>query len=338
MRYRFYTADVFTDRAFGGNPLAMLPDALDLTDDQMLAVTREFNYSETVFVLPPDDPENTRKLRIFTPGGEIPFAGHPTIGSAHILTAIGEITLDGDRTSIAFEEGVGRVPVSVQSESGTPVFAELTAAQLPEFDENLPSMTDLAKALSLHPDEILNDSLAPEIVSCGVPYLIVPVRDRDALGRAQIDRAQWNPTFADCSTSEVYLICQDPERADADLRARMFAPNVGIDEDPATGSAAAALAGYLGAANEAQNGTLQWTVKQGVEMERPSILYVETDKRDGTIVEVRVGGSTVVISEGTIEIPPVLAVSPRPLYILVEPVSSTAPVSSTDAMPTISGC
>jgi len=304
VRYRFYTADVFTDRAFGGNPLAVLPTGQNLTDEQMLAVTREFNYSETVFVLPPDDPENTRKLRIFTPGGEIPFAGHPTIGTAHILAAIGEIALEGDRTSIVFEEGVGRVPVTIQSESGTPVFAELTAARLPEFDKGLPLIADLARTLSLRPDDIHNDDLAPEIVSCGVPYLFVPVRDRDALGRAQVDRAQWNPTFAACSTSEIYLICQDPERLDSDLRARMFAPNVGIDEDPATGSAAAALAGYLGVRDERQYGTLKWVVEQGFEMGRPSILYVEADKRDGTIVEVRVGGTSVMIAEGTITIPP----------------------------------
>ena len=303
MRYSFHTADVFTDRAFGGNPLAVLPDARGLTDEQMLAVTREFNHSETVFVLPPDESVNTRKLRIFTPGGEIPFAGHPTIGTAHVLAVMGEIPLEDDRTSIAFEEGVGRVPVEIRSEAGTPVFAELMAARLPEFDERLPSMTALAKALSLHPDDIRNDDLTPEIVSCGVPYLFVPVRDRDALGRAQIDRARWNPTFADCATSEVYLICRDPERTDADLRARMFAPNVGIDEDPATGSAAAALAGYLGVRDERENDTLKWVVEQGFEMGRPSILYVEAEVRDGAIVAVRVGGSTVMISEGIIEIP-----------------------------------
>lgn len=303
VRYRVYTADVFTDRAFGGNQLAVLPNARGLTDKQMLSVTREFHYSESVFVLPPDDPSNTRKLRIFTPGGEIPFAGHPTIGTAHVLAAIGEIPLEGESTSIAFEEGVGRVPVTIQSESGTPVFAELTAPQLPEFDEELPSITDLAKALSLRPDDILNDDLAPEIVSCGVPYLVVPVRDRAALARAQIDRAQWNPTFADYATSEVYLICRDPERTESDLRARMFAPNVGIDEDPATGSAAAALAGYLGIRDETRDDTLRWVVEQGVEMDRPSVLYVEADKRDGEIVAIRVGGSTVMIGEGTIEIP-----------------------------------
>ena len=303
VRYRYHTADVFTDRAFGGNPLAVLPDARGLTDQQMLDVTREFNYSETVFVLPPDRPDSTRKLRIFTPGGEIPFAGHPTIGAAHVLADIGEVTLEDKGTSINFEEGVGRVSVFIQGESGFPVYAELTAAQLPEFDYDVPLPADLAQALSLRPDDICTDGLTPEIASCGVPYLIVPVQDRGALVRAQIDRARWNPTFTACSTSEVYLICQDPAFPDSALRARMFAPNVGIDEDPATGSAAVALAGYLGVREERQDGTLKWVVEQGFEMGRPSILHLEADKRGGEIVEVRVGGSTVMISEGTILIP-----------------------------------
>ena len=125
MSYAYHTVDVFTDRAFGGNQLAVLPDARGLTTEQMTAITREFNYSETVFVLPPEDPANTRKLRIFTPGSELPFAGHPTVGTAFVLATTGDIRLDGDETRIVFEEGVGPVPVLIRSKNGKPFFTQL---------------------------------------------------------------------------------------------------------------------------------------------------------------------------------------------------------------------
>jgi trans-2,3-dihydro-3-hydroxyanthranilate isomerase len=136
MSYAFHTADVFTDALHGGNPLAVIPDARGLSDEQMLAITREFNYSETVFVFPPDAKANTRKVRIFTPGKEIPFAGHPTVGCAFVLASIGDITLTGDDTKIVFEEGVGPVSVRIRAENGKPVFSQLTAARLPERSRN----------------------------------------------------------------------------------------------------------------------------------------------------------------------------------------------------------
>jgi len=302
-RYRFHTADVFTERAFGGNQLAVLPDARGLTDEQMLAVTREFNYSESVFVLPPDDASNTRRLRIFTPGGELPFAGHPTLGAAHVLAAIGEILLDADPARIVFEEGVGPVRVAVRHDDGVPVSAQLTAAQPPEYGPKPPTHHALARVLSIDANEIGGEGLTPRAVSCGVPFLMVPLRDRAALGRAEIDLDQWAQVLADFWAPHVYLVCGDPERPGSDLRARMFAPGMGIVEDPATGAAATALAGYLGAFDNRSDGTRRWVVEQGVEMGRPSILHVEADKRDGAIVEIRVGGSTVMMAEGTIEVP-----------------------------------
>src|SRR5881398_3452682 len=136
--YDFVTADVFTDRQFGGNPLAVVLDARGLTSDEMLAVTREFNYSESTFVLPAERGGACR-VRIFTPGGEVPFAGHPTIGTAHVLAAIGEIPLTGDQTSIVFEENVGRIPVAIRAREGQPVFAQLTVAKLPEAGPTPPA-------------------------------------------------------------------------------------------------------------------------------------------------------------------------------------------------------
>ena len=303
MRYRFLTADVFTDRPFGGNQLAVLPDAHGLGEDVMPAIAREFNYSETVFVLPPSDPTHTRRLRIFTPGGELPFAGHPTVGTAHVLAAIGEIPLRSDETRIVFEEGVGPVPVLIRSDSGSPVFAQLSIAKLPEVGPPPPPAAQLAEILSLRPDDLLGGDFAPEAVSCGVPFLFVPLRDRDAVRRARVRIDKWEAVLADAWASMIMVFAHDAEWPGSDLRARMFAPGISVPEDPATGSAAAALGGYLAARVPRLDGTLRWVIEQGVEMGRPSILEAEVDKAAGKVTAVRVGGKTVLVSEGTMEIP-----------------------------------
>lgn len=303
MRYRFYTADIFTDQIFGGNPLAVFPQAEGLERAQMQRVAREFNLSETVFVFPPEEAAHTRRLRIFTPETELPFAGHPTIGTAHVLAAIGEIPVSEGITSIVFEEGVGPVPVSIQAKGGKPVSAQLSAARMPEFGPEPPPIAELAAMLSLDEEDLLEGDFAPQAVSCGIAFLFVPLRNRDALHRAELDMAKWKSLLSGFWTSAVFVFARDPERPGSDLRARMFAPALGIQEDPATGAAATALAGYLGVRDPLSSGTLRWVVEQGFEMGRPSILEVEADKRDGKIVAIRVGGASVMVSEGSMEIP-----------------------------------
>jgi trans-2,3-dihydro-3-hydroxyanthranilate isomerase len=299
--YRFYTADVFTDTMFGGNQLAVLPDARGLSDAQMLAITREFNYSESTFVFPPDDPAHTRRVRIFTPGGEVPVAGHPTVGTAHVLAAIGEIALAGDDTRIVLEENVGPVPVLVRATDGKPHFAQLSVAKLPETSEPPVSREEIAAILSLAPDDLLDGAYAPQTVSCGLPFLFVPLRDRGAVARSRLRLEPWERALRGTPSEMVMVFAADPERPGSDLRARMYGPSVAVAEDPATGSACAALAGYL-AARTPREGTLRWVVEQGFEMGRPSILEIEADKEDGTITAVRVGGQTVLVSSGTIDV------------------------------------
>ncbi|NJK50417.1 PhzF family phenazine biosynthesis protein [Candidatus Gracilibacteria bacterium] len=303
MRYQFYTADVFSDRIFGGNQLAVFPKAEGLTPEQMQKVAKEFNFSETVFVFPPETPQGTRRLRIFTPAVELPFAGHPTVGTAYILGAIGEIILQEDVTTIIFEEGVGAVPVKIRTEQGKPVYSELTAAKLPEFGLQPPSIAELASMLSLEPSDLLDEDNAPQAVSCGLPYLFIPLRDREVLGRVKLNQERWKQLLSNYWASSVYVFCYDPELKGSDVKGRMFDPGYGIAEDPATGSAAAALAGYLGIRNQLTDGTLKWVVEQGFEMGRPSILHVEADKENNQIKAVRVGGSSVLVSEGIMEIP-----------------------------------
>jgi trans-2,3-dihydro-3-hydroxyanthranilate isomerase len=299
---RFFTADVFTDRMFGGNQLAVFPEATGLDGRVMQAIAKEFNLSETVFVLPPSDPAHTRKLRIFTPGSELPFAGHPTIGTAFVLSSIGDVPLGADGASIVFEEGVGPLAVIVRAEGGRPGYCELTAARLPEEGPPPPPIEEIASALSLRPDE-LADGRPPGGWSCGVPYLFVPVRDESVLGRARINPPAWERSLSSWWATGVFPFTESRGRNGVDFRARMFAPGEGIPEDPATGSAAAALAGYLSSTSGPDDGTLLWVVEQGVEMGRPSRLHVECDRRAGRISAVRVGGSSVLVAEGRLTLP-----------------------------------
>ncbi len=294
----FCTLDVFTDTRFGGNQLAVFPDARGLDTDQMQAIAREFNLSETVFVLPPEDPAHTKRLRIFTPGGELPFAGHPTIGTAHALAVLGHIPLTGDLTRIVFEEGVGLVPVSIRSQGGAPVFAELSVAKLPEIGPPPPSRSALAELLSVEVADLTGGVWSPQSVSTGVPFLFVPVRDRNVLKRARVKLDRWEAILKASWAPEVFVFSRDPEREGSHIRARMFAPGLGIGEDAATGSAAASLGAYLAARDSARDGTLRWVVEQGFEMGRPSILEVEADKADGKITAIRVGGASVMVSKG----------------------------------------
>ncbi len=312
MTYKYHTLDVFTDVAFGGNQLAVITDARGLTDEQMTALTREFNYSETVFILPPDDPKHTRRVRIFTPGSELPFAGHPTVGAAFVLAATGDIHLDGDETRIVLEEGVGPVPVLIRSKNGKPYFTQLTAARIPERGPLSYDVATIASVLSLSVEDIdVNGPYQIEGVSVGVPFLFVPIRDLAALGRAKVNRDLWEKELKTSWATEIFAFTEKEEsigrkgvsNGDAILQARMFAPSMGILEDPATGSAAAAFGGYLAWRCDRTDGTVKYTVHQGVEMGRPSKLLVEADLVAGEVRAVRVGGASVMIASGELHVP-----------------------------------
>jgi trans-2,3-dihydro-3-hydroxyanthranilate isomerase len=298
----FCTLDVFTDQLFGGNPLAVFPDASGLDDEQMAMIAREFNLSETIFIFPPRRADHTRRVRIFTPAGELPFAGHPTIGAAYALVLLGQVKLEGDETRIVLEEEVGPVPVSIRGRDGVPTFAELSVARLPEVGPPPPSRNAIAELLSLDVADLSGGTWSPQSISVGVPYLYVPVRDRSVLKRARVKLDRWETTLKNGWAPELYVFSRDPEREGSHIRARMFAPGLGIGEDPATGSAAASLGGYLGARDPVKDGTLRWVVEQGFEMGRPSILQVEADKVDGKVTAIRVGGSAVMVSKGEMSI------------------------------------
>ena len=298
---RYITTDVFTDQRFGGNQLAVVPDARGLTDEQMLAITRDFNYSESTFVLPPGSAEESCRVRIFTPGGEVPFAGHPTVGTAIVLTSIGALPITGDETRVILGEKVGPVPVIVRSTDGRPHSARLTVARLPTEELPAADPSAIASVLSLQDEDLLGGEYEPRVASCGLPFLIVPVRSRDAVARARVNLDRWERTLRGTTGSEIMVFAMDAEAPDADVRARVFVPGLSVPEDPATGSACAALGGYL-AARTPRSGALRWVVEQGVEMGRPSRIEVEAEKSGEAITAVHVGGSAVLVCEGEMRV------------------------------------
>ena len=302
MRYRFYTADVFSQAIFGGNPLAIFPQASGLHTQQMQKIAAEFNLSETVFVLPPETSSGTRYLRIFTPTQELPFAGHPTIGAAYVLAAIGEIPFEIPTQIIIFEEEVGNVPVVIYSEASKPVKTELSITQAPEWTADCPDIMHIANILSLDPGDIGQNNWVPEALSCGIPYLFVPLKDHQTVSRIRFNQELWQKIVANTWASSLYVF-SSVHSDNSDFHARMFAPGLGITEDPATGSAAAAFVGYLARRLSADSGQWHWRIEQGIEMGRPSLLEIRLEKQGGNITTIGVGGASVLVSEGMMEVP-----------------------------------
>ena len=298
MQRRYETVDVFTDRLFGGNPLAVVLDAQALSTAQMQAIAREFNYSETSFVLPPADPAHHARVRIFTPGQELPFAGHPNVGTAYVLARTRPDPLPD---VFLFEEAAGIVPVRLLRDATGVTGAEFTAPALLHRSGRF-EPDAVARCLGLAPDEILVARHPPEIVSVGLAFLAVELTSRAALRRARADASALAALLpAGIITAGIYLYTRavDPAEAGTDLQARMFAPGEGIDEDPATGSATAAVGALQAALLPEPDALLSLSVGQGMDMGRPSLLQVRATKRNGTVDSVQVGGRCVPVMAGS---------------------------------------
>ncbi|MGY4480484.1 PhzF family phenazine biosynthesis protein [Bradyrhizobium sp. USDA 3364] len=301
MQRRYITVDVFTDRAFGGNPLGVVLDAEGLSTAQMQAIATEFNYSETTFVLPPQDKANDALVRIFTVRSEIPFAGHPNVGTAFVLASLAA----KPPQRLRFEEKAGLVPVAILSDGGSVVGAELTAPQALQRTNDV-SAADAAACLSLSADDVKTDRHVPQVVSVGLPFLVVEIASRDALKRARPDAAAFARALAQIGRDVVYFYTRDVPAGEQplDLQARMFHPGAsGLSEDPATGSATAACAALLADIDPARDGELRLRIGQGVDMGRPSLLLTRVQKQGGAITSVHVGGGCVKMMEGTINVP-----------------------------------
>ena len=297
MSYRYYICDVFTDTRFGGNQLAVLPEAHGLSARQMQQVAREFNFSESAFVLPPEQ-GHTRRVRIFTPTAEVPFAGHPNVGTAFVLATMGALGPIETPITVTFEENAGLVPIAIRQREGT-LWCELSAPQRLSLGKTI-SAESLASAVSLAPSDVLTTTHLPRVASVGLPFLVAELKDRSALARARVNAQGFDALVAQGITPDVHLYIKSAD--EFDIRARMFAPFDGVPEDPATGSANCALAGLLSHYDEARDGTVSWRIAQGVEMGRPSVLEARAEKRDGVVLATRIGGASVLVSEGVIDV------------------------------------
>jgi len=301
-RLHYHLVDVFTDRAFGGNPLAVITNGRGLPTETMQAVAKEFNLSETTFVLPPDDPRHDWRVRIFTPGSELPMAGHPTVGTSFVLAREHLVRRDSDETNIVLEEGVGPVPVRIEFKDGEPVFAEMSQP-LPRFGPRLEDARAVAEMLSLDARD-LDAELPLEVVSCGVPFLYVPLRSLDAARRARPRAELIERAAVDGVPPEVFVFTREVEHEGSTVHSRMFAPGLGITEDPATGAASGPLGCYL-----VQHGLVvcdssaEIVSEQGIEMGRPSFVKIRIERSRENITAVKVGGQCHFMGEGFIEIP-----------------------------------
>ncbi len=299
MRLPFYTLDVFTTQRFAGNPLAVVLEADGLTAQQMQLIAREFNLSETIFVLKAEKPAHTARVRIFTPGTELPFAGHPTVGVAALLAELRSPQTNGERDAIVvLEETIGTVRVGVRQKPGEAAFAEFDAPKLPERHGMLPPAEELASALGLIPNEIGFANHKPVAYTAGVPFSYVPVTNLAAIQRAASRAPYWDTVFSGSVPGGVFLYSRETIHNTAHIHARMFWPASGIAEDPATGSACAALAGLIFDYDSLPDGMHRRVIEQGFEMGRQSLISLNLIVQRGKLDTVRIGGHAVRVSEG----------------------------------------
>ncbi|HZD38679.1 MAG TPA: PhzF family phenazine biosynthesis protein [Actinomycetes bacterium] len=292
MGFEFTLVDVFTDRPFGGNQLAVFPDAEGIADATMQQVAREFNFSETTFVLPPRDPSHTCRVRIFTPRQELPFAGHPTVGTAAVLASREEGDVAERR--FLFEEGIGPVRITVE---GRNIRLHLDSPDYQTTEEVLPAAA-IAKALTLPEDAVAESWFA----GVGLRFCFVRLTGPELVDRAVLDRAAWAAGIADAWSPHLHVFAGDL-RDGGRVHARFFAPAVGVEEDPATGSACAAFVASLAQRSPEPDGTYRLHIDQGVAMGRPSKLEGTAHKRDGRLTEIVVGGHATIVGNGTMAVP-----------------------------------
>ncbi|MCB2106897.1 MAG: PhzF family phenazine biosynthesis protein [Rhodobacteraceae bacterium] len=301
MKGRYVTVDVFTDRQFGGNQLAVIPDARHLSPAHMQSIANEFNFAETTFVLPPKNTANTANVRIFTPRAEMPFAGHPNVGTAYVLAQAGNclgVPISGQH--LTFEEHAGLVPMEIIREDGSVVGARLDAPQKLAIGAYVaPDL--VAAAASLPADAIISRLHPPLVASCGAAFIFAEVASKDALWQARPNMTVFEQSFPREQHTGIHLYTRVTE-AGVDLQTRMFAPLHGVIEDAATGSANVALGALLAHFSPEPNLDLSVSIAQGVAMGRPSLLTATARKSNSTVVKASIGGTCVPVMTGEIKL------------------------------------
>lgn len=300
LRYRLL--DVFTNRAFGGNPLAVFTDVGDVSSEIMQSIAKELNLSETTFVLPPKDPANDYCVRIFTPVLELPMAGHPTLGTSFVL-AMDRMVERSERTNtLKLEEGVGTIPVNIEWENGHPAFIEMSQP-LPTFGSRFADASAIAEMLSLETEAITDTNLPLEVVSCGVPILFVPLRDLQAARAIRFRLDVWERVLRDFEAPHLFVFTRETEVEGSTVHSRCFLPGSGVSEDPATGGASGPLGCYLVRHKVFPLARqVEWVSEQGLEMGRPSFIKIKINQDKGEITQVRVGGKCYYMGQGYLEV------------------------------------
>jgi trans-2,3-dihydro-3-hydroxyanthranilate isomerase len=300
---RFIQVDVFTETPFCGNPLAVILDSHGLTSDQMQAIAREMNLSETTFILPPTDASAHVKVRIFTPQIELPFAGHPVVGTGYVLATEGLLPRPAESFAIRLELGVGVLPVDIACADGA-VAQVIMTQRAPQFLAELPldDVGQLARGLGIEAQDLLSAGLPTQLVSTGLPQLVVPLRSLAAMRAITLELGVLHTICERYGTHSIYAFTCETVTPSAQVHSRLFAPLAGVLEDPATGSASGALGAYLVHhrvfGGEAE--VIRLENEQGYEMGRPSRILIEVSRNGGTITRVRVGGQVVKVMDGTI--------------------------------------
>jgi len=304
MKYKYYIADVFTDKPFDGAQIAVFPNSDGLNQANMQLLARELNLSETTFVFSPANRTGKRRIRIFTPHSEIDFAGHPIIAVGHVLASIGEVKLEQKHTPLKLEQNIGVIDVNISQENGKPELIQFEIETKPVIDRFVPKEEQIAEVLSLIEADIDNKKFHSLLVYSDQSYLIVPVKTYSAIRVANFNFTAWSRSMApSCMANEILLFSTQTDISHSNFHARLLGPNIGIHEDPPIGSSMPAFAAYLCAYEHIKQGTHTFVIDRGDLKTRKSVLNIEMDHKGEDSLTIRVGGPAVIVSEGSINVP-----------------------------------
>ncbi len=305
MTLNYYIADVFTNQLFAGAQIAVFPHADKLNPVQMEIIAKEMNLSETVFISNPNNHQSSRRMRVFSPLGEIDFAGHPIIATAFVLGETGEVKLAEGITPLTFTQNTGDIDINISASGGKVSFVQFGTKVSSIIDRFTPTIAEIADLLSISPEEIDHKKYSTRLVSCGFPYLIVPVWNYESVRKAKFNFASWSLSAApQTAAQEILLFSPKTPFKDANFNARLLGPNIGVHEDPPVGSAMPAFASYLCSFDFTQQGTLSFAVDRGDDKNRRSVLNIEMDHNAQAELALRIGGEAVMVAEGKMHIPP----------------------------------
>ncbi len=304
MKYKYYIADVYTHQIFNGAQVAVFPNAGDLDNQQMAKIANELNLSETVFLIKKQPIENSWQMKTFSPYGEIDYTGHPIIAAAYVSALSGEFELGEQYTSLTFEQNIGLVNVNITNTDGKPSFIQFTHQVSPIVDYYTPTESELASFLGIEETHIDNKKYSTRLVSCGFPYLVVPVFYHETLRKARFNLSAWSQSVApQTAAQEILLVSPKTPNLDTNFSLRLLGPTIGIHDDPPVGSAMAAFASYLCSFEHTRKGTYSVAVERGDEKNRRSVINLEMDHKGEDALTIRIGGEAVMVAEGMMMIP-----------------------------------